>query len=145
MSSVNSSPQPSRRKYLQGWRFGAINCTIAASTVFIINLVVTIVFSPHGGDEALYTGDCEKSRQMNTALHILINILSTILLSSSNYCMQCLSAPTRKEVDAAHASGKWLDIGILSYRNLRCISRKRVALWALLGLSSVPLHLLYVE
>lgn len=112
---------------------------------FFVNLVLTIVFSPYRGDGALYTGDCEKIRQTNTALHILINILSTILLSSSNYCMHCLSAPTRKEVDAAQASGKWLDIGILSYRNLRCISRKRVALWALLGLSSIPLHLFYVE
>ncbi|CAI6331455.1 unnamed protein product [Periconia digitata] len=137
------SPQPSRRKYLQGWRFGAINCGIAASVVFLVNLVATIVCTRHSRDEPLYKGDCERARQINTALHIFINILSTVLLSSSNYCMQCLSAPTRKDVDAAHALNKWLDIGIMSYRNLRFISKKRVALWALLALSSVPLHLMF--
>lgn len=79
---------------------------------------------------------------MNSYLHFAINLLSTILLSSSNYCMQCLSAPTRKEVNTAHAKGVWLDIGIPSMRNLRYIDRRRVILWGLLGLSSLPLHLL---
>lgn len=57
--------------------------------------------------------------------------------------MQCLSAPTRKEIDRAHARGVWLDIGIPSVRNLRYISKRRVLIWALLGLSSLPLHLFY--
>lgn len=79
---------------------------------------------------------------MNTGIHLAINALSTILLSSSNYCMQCLSAPTRKELDNAHSKGKWLDIGVMSTRNLRGIATKRVVLWWLLGISSLPLHLL---
>ncbi|PVH98173.1 hypothetical protein DM02DRAFT_596380 [Periconia macrospinosa] len=134
-----------KRQYLQGWRFGAVNCAISASVVFFINLVVTIVCSTYRdkNQRSLYVGDCEKTRQINSGLHILINILSTVLLSSSNYCMQCLSAPTRGDVDAAHGRGKWLDIGVLSLRNLRSINRKRVMIWALLGLSSLPLHLLY--
>jgi hypothetical protein len=73
---------------------------------------------------------------------LLINALSTILLSASNYTMQCLSAPTRSEVDDAHSTGKWLDIGVPSVRNLGRIARKRVILWWLLGASSLPLHLL---
>jgi hypothetical protein len=68
--------------------------------------------------------------------------LSTVLLSGSNYCMQCLSAPSREEVNAAHAKGKWLDIGIPSVHNLKSISMKKVGLWWCLGLSSVPLHLM---
>lgn len=143
ISLDEATPDRSRRKYLQGWRFGAVNCAIAATVVFLVNMVATIVFTVYGDRTgALYAGDCEKTRKINTGLHIVINVLSTALLSSSNYCMQCLSAPTRKDVDAAHAQGKWLNIGVLSFRNLRWIGRKRITLWAFLGLSSLPLHLL---
>lgn len=82
--------------------------------------------------------------QIKTGLHLLINALSTILLNSSNYCMQCFSAPTRKELDKAHSKGKWLDTGVMSTRNLRHIATKRVVLWWLLGVSSLPLHLFKV-
>jgi hypothetical protein len=91
----------------------------------------------------IYTGDCKRVETTDTWIHLAINALSTLLLSGSNYCMQCLSAPTRAEVDAAHARKKWLDIGVPSIRNLRNIGRKRVFLWWCLGLSSVPLHLIY--
>jgi len=132
------------RKWLSGWRFGAINCAIWASIVFIINLVVTIWASAHNKAKGnvLFEGDCDRVDQLNTGVHLLINVLSTILLSSSNYCMQCLSAPTRKDVDRAHARRIWLDIGVPSIHNLRRISKKRALLWTLLGLSSLPLHLL---
>lgn len=147
--SLDDSPAPKASKrrwewmYLTGWRFGATNCAVAASAVFLINLIITIVCSTFGDRKGtLYSGSCEIVGRINYGLHILINVLSTVLLSSSNYSMQCLSAPTRKDIDIAHARGKWLDIGVLSIRNLRCISRKRIILWALLGLSSLPLHLL---
>jgi hypothetical protein len=115
--------------------------------VFLINLVITIwgSWNPKSGGDAgiLYTGDCEKVRQLNVGIHVLINILSTVLLSGSNYCMQCLSAPTRKEIDEAHAKGVWLDVGIPSVRNLDMIKTQRFVLWLLLGFSSLPLHLFY--
>jgi hypothetical protein len=91
----------------------------------------------------IYQGDCRKVETMNTWVHFAINALSTALLCGSNYCMQCLSAPTRKEIDRAHAHRQWLDIGVYSLRNLSVISRKKRWLWWLLGLSSVPLHLMY--
>jgi hypothetical protein len=87
-------------------------------------------------------GDCKDVKYLNTGLHVIINIFSTILLSGSNYCMQCLSAPTREDVDQAHAKGKWLVIGVPSFRNLMRISGKRFLLWSLLIISSLPLHLL---
>jgi len=130
------------QEYLHGWRFGAIGCALAATVVFLVNLVVTIVCTQYQTNGALYTGDCDRVEKINTILHWFINLLSSVLLSSSNYCMQCLSAATRKEIDVAHARGKWLDIGILSTRNLRCIAKKRAFLWAVLLLSSLPLHLL---
>ncbi|KAF2683140.1 hypothetical protein K458DRAFT_390412 [Lentithecium fluviatile CBS 122367] len=133
------------RRWKSGWRFGAISCAISASIVFLINFFVTVWGSVHSkaNGNVLYEGDCDRVDRLNRMLHLLINILSTILLSSSNYCMQCLSAPTRKEVDEAHARRVWLDIGVPSIHNLSRISIKRVILWFLLGLSSLPLHLFY--
>ncbi|PVH96548.1 hypothetical protein DM02DRAFT_535057 [Periconia macrospinosa] len=130
-TDTSNHRQRSFRRYTSGWRFGAITCALSASLVFLINLVVTIWGSVHKDlkDGVLFHGDCERARQLNTLLHLAINILSTILLSSSNYCMQILSAPTRKEVDEAHAKGQWLDIGVLSIRNLRRINRRRVMLY----------------
>lgn len=124
------------------WRVGAINCAICAAVVCLINFTVTIVYGVRAKDGILYAGDCDQARQINTGLHLLINVLSTILLGSSNYCMQCLSAPTRKEVDRAHAQKRSLDIGVLSVSNLLRINKKRAMMWAFLGLSSIPLHLL---
>jgi hypothetical protein len=145
LNTTRSSPTPSKRKILQhGWRFGAINCAFSVTVVFLFNFIVTAWGTAHknAGEEVIFSDDCHKVSKLNSWLHLLINLLSTILLSASNYCMQCLSAPTRSEVDLAHARGSWLDIGIPSTRNLRFISRKRAIVWALLGLSSLPLHLL---
>lgn len=58
--------------------------------------------------------------------------------------MQRLVAPTRQEIDDAHAKKKWLDIGMPSLRNLSAIHKGRMWLWIVLGLSSVPLHFVSV-
>ncbi|KAI9700609.1 MAG: hypothetical protein M1836_001976 [Candelina mexicana] len=54
-----------------------------------------------------------------------------------------LSAPTRKEVDAAHARRKWLSIGVASFKNLLYVDRRKTFVYLLLGISSIPLHLLW--
>jgi hypothetical protein len=88
-------------------------------------------------------GSCKAVSRWNLGLHIGINILSSAMLGASNYTMQCVTAPTREECDSAHARNRWLDIGVPSIRNLAHISRHRKILWALLALSSTPIHLLY--
>lgn len=140
-------PEPNRLNFKQpfiGWRLGVVLVASCASVVFVINLAFTIVgmrtYDTKRG--ILVEGECGSVKSLNKQFHLLINVLSTILLSGSNYCMQCLSAPTRKDIDRAHATKKSLDIGVLSYRNLTRISRKRFFLWMLLGLSSLPIHLL---
>lgn len=85
----------------------------------------------------------EGLRASHSGAHLVINILSTLLLGACNYSMQCLSSPTRAEIDKAHNKGVWLDIGVPSVRNLRRLSTARVTLWWLLAISSIPLHLLY--
>lgn len=96
------------------------------------------------GISTVAQGDTVFVSRMSTAYHVLINVLSTILLTSSNYAMQILCAPTRNELDIAHRSGQWLEIGLVSFRNLRHIDKRRAMLWSLLAASSVPLHLLSV-
>src|SRR5881227_2609372 len=108
----------------RGWRFGILTGAILAFLTLIINGAVsgaaaarkeTVKYSSSG--KALYEGDCDKVRGLNIGIHLIINLLGTVLLSASNYGMQCLSAPTRAEVDKAHSKGFWLSIGIMSVRN----------------------------
>lgn len=94
------------------------------------------------GIGAMYLGDCSKAKRLNLWLHLLINILSTLLLGSSDYCMQLLVGPTRDEVDSAHEMKVSLDIGVPSVKNLRHIARKNAFVWCCLGCSSALLHLL---
>lgn len=91
---------------------------------------------------SLYSGSCDVVKRTDTIVHIIVNVLSTLLLGASNGCMQLLLAPTRAEIDRAHEKQIWLDIGVPSFRNLRHISGRRVCLWSLLALSSIPLHFL---
>lgn len=137
----------SKLKSNLGWRFslfaGAASCTV----VFIVNLVATILAVTRNntnqlGQPVFQEGKCSDMRFLNAGLHLVINALSSILLAASNYGMQCISAPTRADVDKAHLRGKWLDIGVPSMHNLRRLPRSRVILWGLLMLSSLPLHLL---
>jgi hypothetical protein len=135
------------QRHFRGWRFGILSGSVLAILVFTTNLTVTLVASLRqhrriSDRKILFEGDCTRTRNLNTGSHLLINVLSTLLLSASNYGMQCLSSPTRSEVDEAHAKRFWLDIGILSVRNTTKISKKRVRLWLLLAASSLPLHLL---
>lgn len=136
------------RRRFQGWRAGASICATAVGTVLAVNILLIIIAATKntgstGGLATIQSGDCSKSQKLDTWLHLLINILSTLLLASSNYCMQCLSSPTREDIDKAHVQGRWLDVGIHSVRNLGKIPLFRLLLWSLLALSSVPIHLLF--
>jgi hypothetical protein len=145
--SQTSSWKAWRSRYTTGFRF----CIASAAALSIIVLVINIALASYSishygngnnGIQTLFAGSCSRARITSTALHLLINVLSTLLLGASNYCMQCLSAPTRSEIDAAHRKSIWLDIGVPSTRNLTKISFKRSWLWWILGMSSLPLHLL---
>jgi hypothetical protein len=145
-SNTFSLPSHERQARFSGWRGGFILAVAGSSLVLLFNIVIAIVAAaagkPQDGIATIYTGDCDFASRLSSGLHILINILSSALLGASSYCMQRLVAPTREEIDKAHEAGKWLDVGVLSLRNLPNISKRRVALWSLLALSSIPLHFL---
>jgi hypothetical protein len=122
---------------------------IGATSVFILNLVLTIWvwrnpdYQIEGGIGTLLQGGCARVRQLNVWAHLIVNVLGTLLLCASNYCMQILSAPNRAEIDNAHTHRHWLHIGVPGLHNLMRIGRDRSLLWGLLMMSSMPLHLLF--
>ncbi|THY03327.1 hypothetical protein D6D03_04508 [Aureobasidium pullulans] len=95
------------------------------------------------GSATVFEGSCTEMKRITFWADLAINILSTLLLGASNNCTQLLAAPTRKDVDDAHAAGRWLDVGVSSMRNILAVSGWRKCLCACLFLSSIPLHLLY--
>ena len=133
-----------------GWHTGVLACAISVVVVLLINVILTIYaatnpeYKMERGIGTLYSGSCDKSRTIGLWIHLGINVLSTLLLSGSNYTQQCLAAPTRSEIDAAHARRRWMDIGVPSVRNLFRIKCERRWLWIAIGITSIPLHLLYV-
>ncbi|KUJ17807.1 uncharacterized protein LY89DRAFT_733629 [Mollisia scopiformis] len=131
----------------KGWRAGLFLCVLVVTGALILNIAVTVwaasAFGLSGGIGTIHVGTCGTIKTTGRWLHIGINVLSTIMLGASNYCMQCLCSPTRQEVGIAHANRQWLDIGIQSFRNLAQIKRSRMVLWLFLAGSSIPLHLMF--
>ena len=133
-----------------GWHTGVLACATSVIVVLLINVSLTVyaAMNPEykmerkSGIGTLYEGSCDKSRAIGLWLHLGINVLSTLLLSGSNYTQQCLATPTRNEIDAAHARRRWMDIGVPSIRNLIRIKAERSFLWIAIGITSIPLHLL---
>ncbi|KEF58819.1 uncharacterized protein A1O9_03662 [Exophiala aquamarina CBS 119918] len=140
------------RHFREKWRIGALLAASVAMLTALINLSVgawatslTRTSNPMSSGilVEIFHGDCKRASTMNTWAHLAINVISTGLLAGSNYCMQVLVAPSRTDIDRAHAKFKWLDIGLPSIRNLRYINPRRRWLWVLLAASSLPLHLLF--
>jgi hypothetical protein len=136
-----------RHSRFYGWRMGIVFGSTMSAIVLCCNIIAVVVATSlstrksgnfveikHGTDIAI--------SRWSTGFHIVINVFSTILLAASNYTMQVLCSPTRSDLDAAHQKGIWLDVGLLSLRNLRHLPRGRIVLGLLLGFSSIPLHLL---
>lgn len=148
MRAIRASYQKRmRRSPFYGWRMGVFFGCLAASVVLICNIALVCIGQRRSGYDkdgiaTLFEGDEKSIVLFNTGAHILINALSTILLSLSNYTMQVLNSPTRLDIDKAHARGKWYDIGLLSLHNIRIIPLKRAILCLFLAISSTPLHLL---
>lgn len=78
-----------------GWRSGVLSYAFTALRVLLVNVILLIWASAKYGIEdgygVLHQGNCGKARTISTTLHVLINILSTILLGASDYNMQCLN------------------------------------------------------
>ncbi|USP77721.1 uncharacterized protein yc1106_04995 [Curvularia clavata] len=133
----------------QKWQKSLYMFALLGCVVLIVNTTFLLWAVRMKGIEdglgILYEASCDDTKWANIGVHLLINILSSSILAASNYCMQCLSAPLRSEIDNAHRRGKWLDIGIPSLRNVLSsdLGKHKKIYWWILGLSSFPLHLCY--
>lgn len=131
-----------------GWRRGAIINTVLVSTIspalFITQLLYWVQSGSPFGYQVMFSGSCNSAvGRVSTALHLLINILASLILAASNFFMQVISSPTRSEIDHAHLRGNWLDIGMPNPRNVSKVSPRKACAWILFFLSSVPIHVLF--
>ena len=88
-----------------------------------------------------FEGKCETVDLYNKWVHLAINIISTILLGSSEYCAHIIVAPTRRDIDKVHERGDWYDVGVHSFRNVIRMNIRRKVVWMILMISSILLHL----
>ena len=91
----------------------SIDCTFAVLAL-ICNVAILIwahtMPKSISNTFVLYNGDCEGIKVITTWSHLGINIISTLILSGSNYAVQVLMAPTRDNADTAHTKG-WYVLG----------------------------------
>lgn len=122
------------------------SCTIVSFLILVFDFTSTLVpttkFPSGNGVGIVYSGGERDASRISGGLHVIINILSTLLRGASNLCMQLCVAPTRKVIDVAQSDHTWLHIGVPSLRNLKWIAPRRKLLFLLLGFPSVPLHFL---
>jgi len=134
----------------RSWRWGLKETlrffACASLAVLITNIAWVCWAKTHaedrGGFGTIKEADCNSAKRLNTWLHLLINFLSTLIMSGSSAFLQAYSSPSRAEIHTAHSSGRWLDVGLLSMRNLRRISFRKGMVVVVLALSSIPFHLL---
>ncbi|ETS81121.1 hypothetical protein PFICI_06123 [Pestalotiopsis fici W106-1] len=140
--------------YWKGWRTGIAFCITVSSAVLALNLVLATIAQLNktrnlagivveDGLSTFHEGSCQTTKTISLVTHLIINILSTLLLGCSNYCMQILASPTRDEIDAAHSKRQWLRIGVPNFQNLAHVDWRRSVLCVLLAVTSLPLHLLW--
>lgn len=89
----------------------------------------------------LQQAECSEGKTTNLLYHLLINILSSILLLGSCIFLQVANSPSKREINEAHSTGRWINIGLFSFRNLPQISTKKVLLCCILGFPSITMHL----
>lgn len=89
--------QKIKNKRFHGWRFTLFLAFIAGRIVLFFNAGFLIYCFTHRENgqhlnTTLFEGDCTKSHNIGIVLHLIINILSTTLLSASNFGMVCMES-----------------------------------------------------
>ena len=115
-------------------------CILLTFLVFVAFTLWDIIHTGSGnGLVGVYSGQCDTVRKISIWVHLLLNVLATILLGASNHVMQRLYAPSRSDVDLRHQAHRHTTIGSTDVRNL---VGRRLWLYVLLSASSLPIHLL---
>lgn len=131
-----------------GWRrAGTFNLMFILLCWIVLLICIAVSVSRYGSSllssTLIFEGDCQTTKKLNLFLHLLLNLISTLILTSSGFFMQILSSPSREEIDRAHSQFRSLEIGVASLKNLRFISPIKLCGCIVLYLSSVPIHLVF--
>ncbi|KAK8073075.1 hypothetical protein PG996_006423 [Apiospora saccharicola] len=135
--------------FRRGWRrLGVFNIILASLCGLSIFTAFSTAFihregTSTFGSTTIDEGRCDDTSRTSIILHVLVNIVSTGVLASSNFFMQIVTSPTRKEIDQAHMFLQPLNIGLPSWRNLSSLPHFKKACWLLLLSSSIPIHLFF--
>jgi hypothetical protein len=118
----------------------------ATAIILLFNIIWLIVarvkYGLNGEAGTVSRGSCGQSTTLNSNLHLVINILSTIILVASTTFMVIAYSPSRSEINVAHKQRRCLSVGSLGFRNLKSISWKKKIIYLVLMLTSSPFHLL---
>jgi len=143
LQTTADQAEPGKKK--QGWRLGTLVSCYAVAVCLLLELglltYALLVNRPRNGLGILYEGHCEKVKRLSILLLLPLNIIGTVLISTSNYVMQAVSAPTREEVDQSHAKGGFRNIGMPTSYDMVFARPYKSTLWWILALTTVPIHL----
>lgn len=89
---VEKVPQPrgSRAARVEKWKRMLYMGSMTSATVLVLNLVMVLWASlrdSKDGKGVLRVDNCDRIKELSTGIHLLINILSTLLLAASNFAM----------------------------------------------------------
>ncbi len=142
----NSSRHGGFRRHFSGWRGGVMFNMFIAVGILIVEIILLVIVLTKtkllAGESAVWSGDCGKAGNINIGLRVLINVFGIVLLCGANYVFQVLSSPTRREVDKAHESKRWLDIGVASMRNFGHISGFRSILGTVILFTAISIQVM---
>jgi hypothetical protein len=115
---------------LQGWRCSLFLFLSVSSLLLFLNVLFAIIgIGRHkllsDGLGTFFTGSRKEVSSALAGLKLLVAIFSTLVFAAGTYTIQILLSPTRAELDRKHRSGKWMDIGVFSFRNFHNISPTR--------------------
>jgi hypothetical protein len=118
----------------KGWRRAGVANVVLVSALGIILLIILLIStqqsdSPFTLATIFYQGHCDTTSKIDLTLHLVINIISSAILASSNCFIQVLTAPSREEIDKAHLYLVSLDIGLPLVKNFRFVSLFKRNCW----------------
>lgn len=133
------SSSPLNRAYLtERYRSCLLLATCLAWAASVVNLGV-LAWASAAKDGRVYTSTCTDVENINTAIHLTINALSTILLMSSIYCMRRV---TRSSIDGARAQRWWAKVDFQSNRYQKLAKNREAVCWCILAILALTLHVL---
>jgi hypothetical protein len=84
-------PRESSEPRIAKWRRTLYLGSAVSAAVLLVNLIMVLWASlrksEHGQSVLLLSENCDRVKRLSTGVHLLINILSTLLLAASNFAM----------------------------------------------------------